>query len=157
MTITCPTNLQEAVTPADDIVGCGSSDVVGPDDEGFYDCRQCGIWFSMPTGLIPARQTVSVSLRVDIDMTPELGRRLTTHLRDLLINHVGDATDDEGWDAATAPLDALMARALDRGLHPIAEMVDVSGEDLWGDYVTFGEAWPVDQPAPSRYRTEEPA
>lgn len=151
MTITCPTEPQEGVTPADDILGCGSTDVVGPDSEGFYDCRNCGIWFSVPTGPIPARQTVSVSLRVDVDMTPELGRRLTEHLRDLLINHVGDATDDEGWDAATAPLDALMARAFDRGLHPLAEMVDVSGEDLWEDFVTFGKAWPIDQPALSRY------
>ncbi len=30
-----------------DIEGCGSRNVVGPDDEGLYDCRDCGIWFTV--------------------------------------------------------------------------------------------------------------
>ncbi len=117
--------------------------------------RRSALWLALlATAAVQAADPPrgeTLSLRVDVDMTPELGRRLTEHLRDLLINHVGDASDDEGWDAATAPLDALMARAFDRGLHPFAEMVDVSGEDLWEDFVTFGKAWPVDQPALSRY------
>ncbi len=104
---------------------------------------------------ISARQTEYVSLRVDVEMTPELAKRLTERLRDRLINHVGDDRDDNGWDAATAPLDALMARAFDRQLSPLGEMYDVAGDDLWEDYTTWGEAWPSDQPALSRYRTEE--
>lgn len=29
----------------EDIRGCGSYNVDGPDDEGFYDCRDCGLCF----------------------------------------------------------------------------------------------------------------
>jgi predicted RNA-binding Zn-ribbon protein involved in translation (DUF1610 family) len=29
-----------------DLVGCGSSNLDGPDDEGFYDCQDCGLFFS---------------------------------------------------------------------------------------------------------------
>ena len=25
--------------------GCGSANVTGPDDEGLYDCLDCGLWF----------------------------------------------------------------------------------------------------------------
>jgi len=25
--------------------GCGSSRVAGPDEEGLYDCLDCGLWF----------------------------------------------------------------------------------------------------------------
>lgn len=97
------------------------------------------------------RQTEGFSVRLDVDMTPELAKRLADRLRDLLINYVGDATDDEGWDAATASLDALVARAFNRQLHPLAEMVEVSGEDLWEDWVTFGEviAAPTTEGAPT--------
>jgi hypothetical protein len=28
-----------------DIVGCGSNNLEGPDDEGLIDCLDCGIWF----------------------------------------------------------------------------------------------------------------
>lgn len=86
---------------------------------------------------LPDRQTVNVRVIVDIDMTPELAERLTARLQDLLINHVGDAVD-EGWEAATAPLDALVARAFNRQLAPLSEMYDVAGDDLFEDYVTFG-------------------
>lgn len=34
-----------ARTP-DDIVGCGSANIEGPDGEGLYDCLDCGIWFT---------------------------------------------------------------------------------------------------------------
>jgi hypothetical protein len=38
--VTCP-------PPGDvhPIQGCGSANIEGPDDEGFYDCLDCGIWF----------------------------------------------------------------------------------------------------------------
>ena len=39
--VRCP-DTQEA---GSDIVGCGSSNVSGPDDEGFYDCGECGLFF----------------------------------------------------------------------------------------------------------------
>jgi hypothetical protein len=28
-----------------DLVGCGSRNLAGPDDEGLYDCLDCGIFF----------------------------------------------------------------------------------------------------------------
>lgn len=28
-----------------DLVGCGSTDLTGPDDEGMYDCLECGLFF----------------------------------------------------------------------------------------------------------------
>jgi hypothetical protein len=40
--IRCPANARHP----GDIVGCGSANLVGPDDEGFYDCLDCGIWFT---------------------------------------------------------------------------------------------------------------
>lgn len=30
-----------------DLLGCGSTNVVGPDYEGLYDCLDCGIWFKL--------------------------------------------------------------------------------------------------------------
>ena len=40
MTIHCP-----APTENDALTGCGSANIVGPDDEGLYDCLDCGLWF----------------------------------------------------------------------------------------------------------------
>lgn len=45
--LTCPTT----PVPYDDdptqvLVGCGSSNVSEPDDEGIVDCLDCGIWFT---------------------------------------------------------------------------------------------------------------
>lgn len=31
---------------AGDLAGCGSTNLVGPDDEGIYDCLDCGLWFT---------------------------------------------------------------------------------------------------------------
>lgn len=45
VTITCPASLYTDDGEPHTIIGCGSTDVVGPDDEGFYDCRNCGMWF----------------------------------------------------------------------------------------------------------------
>lgn len=28
-----------------DLVGCGSTEVTQPDDEGLCDCLSCGLWF----------------------------------------------------------------------------------------------------------------
>jgi hypothetical protein len=32
-------------SPTPGFEGCGSADVTGPDDEGLYDCHNCGLWF----------------------------------------------------------------------------------------------------------------
>jgi hypothetical protein len=37
--VRCPT------TMSGDLTGCGSSNVTGPDEEGIYDCLDCGLWF----------------------------------------------------------------------------------------------------------------
>lgn len=29
-----------------DLVGCGSTNVFGPDEEGLYDCADCGLFFN---------------------------------------------------------------------------------------------------------------
>ena len=43
--VTCPLgDIQENGEPHT-IVGCGSTDVHGPDDEGLYDRGSCGVWF----------------------------------------------------------------------------------------------------------------
>ena len=28
------------------LAGCGSKNIIGPDDEGLYDCLNCGLWFN---------------------------------------------------------------------------------------------------------------
>jgi len=40
--IRCPAEPADAEIP-----GCGSEHVEGPDDEGLYDCLDCGIWFGV--------------------------------------------------------------------------------------------------------------
>jgi hypothetical protein len=44
-TVACPTNPAQPNGEPHTIIGCGSTDVAGPDEEGLYDCRSCGIWF----------------------------------------------------------------------------------------------------------------
>ena len=29
------------------LIGCGSINVIGPDDESLYDCLDCGLWFTV--------------------------------------------------------------------------------------------------------------
>lgn len=39
--LTCPT----ASNGASSLIGCGSTNVSEPDDEGFHDCGDCGLFF----------------------------------------------------------------------------------------------------------------
>ena len=52
-TITCPTSEKLADGTLATILGCGSTNVTGPDDDGLFDCLDCGIWFD------PARESAS--------------------------------------------------------------------------------------------------
>lgn len=45
-TPTCPTTARHE----GDLLGCGSTNIAGPDREGIYDCRDCGLWFTLPEG-----------------------------------------------------------------------------------------------------------
>lgn len=40
--LTCPSSPRYP----GDLEGCGSSRLVGPDDEGLYDCLECGLFFT---------------------------------------------------------------------------------------------------------------
>jgi hypothetical protein len=40
--LACPANARHAK----DIVGCGSTNVSGPDHEGLHDCHECGLFFN---------------------------------------------------------------------------------------------------------------
>jgi hypothetical protein len=40
----CPTHMVPGLN------GCGSTNLEGPDDEGFYDCVDCGMWFTYDEG-----------------------------------------------------------------------------------------------------------
>jgi hypothetical protein len=42
----CPTSPVNVDGIEHTIIGCGSTNVEGPDDEGLYDCHDCGIWFN---------------------------------------------------------------------------------------------------------------
>lgn len=44
--VRCPTSPWTPEGEHHTIIGCGSSDIVGPDDEGLYDCRSCGMWWN---------------------------------------------------------------------------------------------------------------
>lgn len=47
----CPNWPEAGLEPDDNhIDGCGSTNLAGPDDEGLYDCRDCGIWFHPEVG-----------------------------------------------------------------------------------------------------------
>ena len=46
------------------IIGCGSTNVAGPDSDGVYDCGDCGMWF------LPQVQTEGVDDVVDGDEIP---------------------------------------------------------------------------------------
>lgn len=88
------------------------------------------------------RRTDSISVRVDMDLTPELAAQWADHLRELLIHGPADISDDNGWDVHTAGLSALVARCLDRQFSPFAELQIVIDDDgaLDDDYVWFGKA-----------------
>lgn len=51
-TVTCPDTdyaigADGTVTPGvHTIVGCGHTFTAAPDDEGLFDCPECGIWFN---------------------------------------------------------------------------------------------------------------
>ena len=46
MTFRCPTShVQAGDGRYSTIVGCGSTTVAPPDEEGLCDCRDCGVWF----------------------------------------------------------------------------------------------------------------
>lgn len=40
--VVCPSNARHP----DDVVGCGSANVSGPDEEGLFDCHDCGMFFN---------------------------------------------------------------------------------------------------------------
>ena len=56
--VTCPTSRFRDTGERHTIIGCGSTNVAGPDTDGFHDCRDCGMWF------LPEVQAVGVD---DVD------------------------------------------------------------------------------------------
>lgn len=54
----CPTSAQPGIDPADDIIGCGSSNITG-DRDGGYDCGDCGIVFAIPDRVATAVEVES--------------------------------------------------------------------------------------------------
>ena len=52
MKFRCPTQPQEGIAPADDIIGCGAVFDAEPDEWGGVDCPECGIWFNAEQGKI---------------------------------------------------------------------------------------------------------
>jgi len=47
--VVCPSSARQT----DDIVGCGSANVGSPDDEGLFDCMDCGMYFNPLTANAP--------------------------------------------------------------------------------------------------------
>jgi hypothetical protein len=45
--IRCPNwSNEKDLRPGEEVLlGCGSTNIEGPDKEGLYDCLDCGIWF----------------------------------------------------------------------------------------------------------------
>lgn len=43
--VTCPTDPLQTNGEPHTVIGCGSGEVAGPDDEGLYDCLACGMFF----------------------------------------------------------------------------------------------------------------
>jgi hypothetical protein len=43
-----PPRCPDTVRCSDDVVGCGSLNVTGPDRENLFDCLDCGMWFEWP-------------------------------------------------------------------------------------------------------------
>lgn len=43
--MTCP-NTETYEQREQGLVGCGSSNITEPDDEGIIDCLSCGLWFT---------------------------------------------------------------------------------------------------------------
>ena len=57
--VTCPTSRFQDTGERHTIIGCGSTNVAGPDSDGVYDCGDCGMWF------LPEVQAVGVDDVVD--------------------------------------------------------------------------------------------
>ena len=57
--VTCPTSRFQDTGEPHTVIGCGSTNVAGPDTDGFHDCRDCGMWF------LPEVQAVGVDDVVD--------------------------------------------------------------------------------------------
>ena len=62
--VTCPTSRFRDTGERHTIIGCGSTNVAGPDSDGVYDCGDCGMWF------LPEVQAVGVDGVVDGDEIP---------------------------------------------------------------------------------------
>ena len=57
-----------------DAVGCGSLNVYGPDDDGYYDCLDCGLFFRDPAflrrcGQLLLEATLLADDRYDVTIT----------------------------------------------------------------------------------------
>jgi hypothetical protein len=90
---------------------------------------------------MPHERNVGVSVRVDMDLAPELADLWKQRLLSILVDHIGDETGED-WNAHTATLSALVARGFDRQFSPFAELHAIIDEhDEWTeDFVWFGKA-----------------
>lgn len=74
--MTCPTSRFRDPGEQHATIGCGSTNVAGPDTDGIYDCTGCGMW------LLPEVQAASVDDVVDDDGIPtEVLDRIVQHIR----------------------------------------------------------------------------
>jgi len=62
--VTCPTSPFQDTGERHAIIGCGSTNVAGPDADGVHHCRDCGMWF------LPQVQAEGVDDVVDGDEIP---------------------------------------------------------------------------------------
>ena len=74
--VTCPTSRFRDLGEHHATIGCGSTNVTGPDTDGIYDCAECGMWF------LPEVQAASVDDVVDDDgIPPEVLDRIVQRIR----------------------------------------------------------------------------
>jgi hypothetical protein len=132
----CPTQMTaEDEQDSNGLVGCGSRRLEGPDEEGLFDCLECGLWFDPKHMSYTHTPGPWKEYDCDTDGTPERG-----HLagdiwgfgRDGQAAIVARAYYCEDGSAANARLIAASPELLDAAIRALEVLQDRVGARLGG-------------------------
>ena len=111
-TFKCPTEPQEGIASADDIIGCGAEFAAAPDHEGFIDCPECGIAFKAPprsTFYLTRSQRMTEITTVAVEAESEAAAIALAEMG--VYRQVGDASYIDPEEAARFEVEAEVTPA----------------------------------------------